>query len=288
LKTDLPVILITGANGQLGSEFRALSARYPGYHFLFTSRAELPAEDESAVDDFFSKNNIACCVNCAAYTAVDRAETEREQAYLVNATAAGNLAKACNRHHARLIHISTDYVFDGTANTPYREDTPVDPVNTYGGSKLKGEELVMQYDPSATIIRTSWVYSTYGNNFVKTMLRLMKEKEGIGVVNDQSGCPTYATDLAEAIMQIIPAHPQPGIYHYCNQGAITWFDFATAIRDITGSSCRVDAITTADYVTPAKRPVYSVLDTKKIGDVFGITPPQWRTSLEKCLRLLGY
>lgn len=288
MKTDLPIILITGANGQLGNEFRVLNSRYPAYQFLFTSRAELAVEDNAALRSFFEEHKISFCVNCAAYTAVDKAETEAEQAFLINAEAAGNLAKICSQHGTRLVHISTDYVFNGNTGIPYREDDPADPVNVYGASKLKGEQAVMQYDPSATIIRTSWVYSSFGNNFVKTMLRLMKERENINVVNDQQGSPTYAADLAAAIMQIIAADPKPGIYNYCNEAVISWFDFATAIRNITSSSCILNPIPASQYPTPAKRPGYSVLDTKKIGDVFSITPPDWRKSLVQCLQLLGY
>lgn len=288
MNTDRPVILITGANGQVGNEFRVLSSRYPGYHFLFTTREELPIEDEPSAALFFDQYNISFCVNCAAYTAVDKAETEQEQAFRINAHAAGNLATLCRQHNARLIHISTDYVFNGNASVPYREDVATDPINVYGASKLAGEQEVLQNDPSAVIIRTSWVYSSFGNNFVKTMLRLIKERESINVVNDQSGCPTYAADLADAIMQIILGGTQPGIYHYSNQGVITWFDFATAIRDLMGSSCVVLPIPASQYPTPAKRPGYSVLDTQKIGDAFGITPPGWRESLQQCLHLLGY
>ncbi|MEO7487546.1 MAG: dTDP-4-dehydrorhamnose reductase, partial [Ferruginibacter sp.] len=196
-------ILVTGANGQLGNEMKVISASFPAYNFLFVTKDELAIDDLVAVTNYFENNAIGYCVNCAAYTAVDKAEAESEKAMLVNATAVGNLAAVCKAHNAGFIHVSTDYVFDGTATIPYTEDFPVAPVNMYGATKLKGEELAQQNNAGSIIIRTSWVYSSFGNNFVKTMLRLMKEKESLNVVSDQVGCPTYAADLAAAIMQII-------------------------------------------------------------------------------------
>jgi len=282
-------ILVTGANGQLGMEFRALEKRYPGYRFLFTSREDLPVNDVNAINAFFDKNEITHCINCAAYTAVDKAETETEEAFSINAEAVGKLAKACQSHRAVFIHISTDYVFNGEGVVPYTESDPTSPVSVYGSSKLKGEALAREYCEETIIIRTSWVYSRYGKNFVKTMTRLMAEKESIAVVSDQFGAPTYAADLAEAILQIISRFEKPasGIYHYSNLGLISWFDFALAIKQISNSNCVVNPIETAAYPTPAKRPHYSVLDSTKFRSTFGIDIPDWKSSLEKCMTLLN-
>ena len=297
MKDNKPTILVTGANGQLGNELKSIAVAYPGYHFIFTSREELSIEDMGAVKNYFNKHRIDHCINAAAYTAVDKAEGEKEKAFLINATAAGYLAAICKAHNTQFIHISTDYVFGGTASEPYTEAASTHPINVYGASKLKGEELVLHDDPSAVIIRTSWVYSSFGNNFVKTMLRLMKEKESINVVNDQFGCPTYAADLALLIMTIIERLSLAGgqwpvagghnsIFNYCNSGIISWYEFAVAIKELTGSKCIVNPIPTAQYPTIAKRPVYSVLDTKKIQENFNVTIPDWKDSLKKCLLLL--
>jgi len=280
-------ILVTGANGQLGTEFRQLENIYPGYNFLFVSRDELSISEADAVAKYFSFNKIEICINCAAYTAVDKAETEKDTAFEINATAAGNLAKVCNEYGVKFIHISTDYVFPGNGERPYKETDDTHPINVYAASKLEGEKLVAAANPHAIIIRTSWVYSSFGKNFVKTMLRLMAEKETIGVVSDQMGCPTYAADLAEAIMQIIDKNNfVAGFYHYCNQGVISWFEFATAIKNISGSKCLVNPIATQDYPTPAMRPHYSALDTTKFSDTFHIVIPAWEDSLRKCIALL--
>lgn len=283
-------ILVTGANGQLGNEMRVASASYTSYNFLFVTKDDLPIDDMDAVKKYFTDHPIDYCVNCAAYTAVDKAETEPEKALLINATAVGNLAAVCKASNALFIHISTDYVFDGTATVPYTEDHPVAPVNTYGATKLKGEELAQQNNPGSIIIRTSWVYSSFGNNFVKTMLRLMKEREQLNVVSDQEGCPTYAADLANAIMQIITsgkAFEHPGIYNYSNTGVINWYQFADSIKELSGSKCVVHPIPSSNYPTPAKRPSYSVMDTAKIQQIFNIVIPFWKDSLQKCLPLIG-
>ncbi|MEP7111191.1 MAG: dTDP-4-dehydrorhamnose reductase [Ferruginibacter sp.] len=290
-------IFVTGANGQLGKEMREIAFLYPAFNFLFVSKEELQIDDHEAVRKYFSSHTIDFCINCAAYTAVDNAETEIEKAYLINAEAAGNLAMVCKEYNTTFIHISTDYVFDGTATVPYKEVDPVRPVNLYGASKLKGEALVLQYNPHSIIIRTSWVYSSFGNNFVKTMLRLMRERDVINVVSDQSGCPTYAADLAAAIMHIVsqPAKTSmilkdnavtSAIFNYSNKGVINWYQFALAIKELSGSKCRVNPIPASQYPTPAKRPQYSVMDTNKIQQAFDLNIPEWKDSLEKCLRIL--
>jgi dTDP-4-dehydrorhamnose reductase len=283
-------ILVTGANGQLGKEFRALTVLYPEYHFLFASRKDLAIENFEAVKTYFSNNSINFCINCAAYTAVDNAENEKEKAFLINAAAVANLAAVCEVFKAQLIHISTDYVFDGANNKPYKETDATNAVSIYGQSKLQGEAQALQNNPSVIIIRTSWVYSTFGNNFVKTMMRLMKERESINVVDDQLGCPTYAADLANAIMQVMQQLPaisrQSSIFNYCNAGIISWYQFALAIKEITGSTCIVNPIPAAQYPTPAKRPQYSVLNTDLIKNTFGINITEWRESLKKCLELI--
>ncbi len=280
-------ILITGAQGQLGREFQALQESFPQHHFLFTSKNELQIADEDSVNNYFCNNNIDACVNCAAYTAVDKAEKERELATSVNATAVGYLAKACKKQHVQFIHISTDYVFDGTATTPYKTEDKTKPVNFYGQTKLDGELNAIKENQNSIIIRTAWVYSSFGNNFVKTMMRLMNERDSIGVVNDQRGAPTYAADLAAAIMQIIDKNNfEPGIYHYSNKGDISWYDFAKEIAAQIHTTCIVNSITTAQFPTPAARPAYSVLDTEKICSTFGITIPEWKASLRSCITLL--
>ena len=290
-------ILVTGANGQLGSEMQVISAAYAGYDFLFVKKEDLAIDDLGSVQKYFAGHTIDYCVNCAAYTAVDKAETEPEKALLINATAVDNLARVCKGHNTQFIHISTDYVFDGTATAPYKEDDPVSPVNLYGASKLKGEALALQNNPHSIIIRTSWVYSSFGNNFVKTMLRLMSERESINVVSDQQGCPTYAADLAAAIMHIIgqlkhPSeilnHPLPtsNIFNYSNKGITNWYQFALAIKELSGSKCAVNPIATSQYPTPAKRPQYSVMNTAKIQRKFNLNIPEWKDSLENCLKLL--
>jgi dTDP-4-dehydrorhamnose reductase len=281
--------LVTGAGGQLGKELQVLAGDFAGYRFLFADKAALNIGDAAATAEYFAAHAINFCINCAAYTAVDKAETEQAGAYLINADAVANLAQQCGKYNAQLIHISTDYVFDGTANQPYKETDKTNPVSIYGKSKLLGEELARQHCPSSIIIRTAWLYSAFNANFVKTMLRLMKEKESINVVNDQYGCPTYAADLAAVVLQIIASgksNQHPGIYHYSNTGITNWYEFAVAIKKITGSKCMVNPITTAQYPTPAKRPAYSVLDTTKITETFGLNIPHWENSLQKCLALL--
>jgi dTDP-4-dehydrorhamnose reductase len=280
------VILVTGKNGQLGNELQQLAASFPGFDFLFTDRSELDITDEEQVINYFANRQVHYCINAAAYTAVDKAEAEKEMALAVNERAVANLASACARHNSRFIHVSTDYVFDGTATTPYDEDHPVKPVNFYGDTKLKGEQAAMLNDPSSIIIRTSWVYSTFGNNFVKTMLRLMRDRQSLNVVSDQVGSPTYAADLALAILQIIEFLQQHtgykgGIYHYSNEGIISWYEFAVAIQQFAKLDCKISPIPSSDYPTPASRPAYSALSKEKISREFSVTIPGWYSSLEK-------
>lgn len=281
-------ILVTGANGQLGKELRRLSDEFPVFDFLFLSREDLSIHDQAAVEQAFARYSPQFCINCAAYTAVDKAETDQANAYLVNAEAAGVLAEACKNSYARFIHISTDYVFDGKGSEPYTTDAPTGPQSVYGASKLEGEKLAVSKNDESIIIRTSWVYSAFGKNFVKTMLRLMAEKPEISVVSDQVGAPTYAADLAEAIMKIISSGDwYPGIYHFSNKGKISWFEFASRIRDLSGSHCVVKPIPSSAYKVPAKRPDYSVLDTSRITEVYGILPADWEDSLRKCLDVIN-
>ena len=283
-------ILVTGANGQLGNEIKTLSVHFPYYQFFFTTREDLPIENKEALQLFFEKHQINYCINCAAYTAVDKAESEKEKAFLINADAVGVLATICHEHQTQLIHISTDYVYDGSKPIPLKEDAAVGPLNIYGWSKLKGEELALNKNPSSLIIRTSWVYSSFGNNFVKTMLRLFKEKEEINVIDDQFGSPTYAADLASIIMEFVERIEQgakfSGIVNYCNSGVTNWFEFAEAIKYFVKSNCTINPIPTSAYKTAAKRPEYSILDTSKIKKLLHTSIPEWKDSLQTCLQIL--
>lgn len=277
-------ILVTGANGQLGSELRALASVHPQHNFLFSNRDELDITDAQQVQASFAGFKPDYCLNCAAYTAVDKAESEAEAAFQINAAAVKNLAQACARFGARFIHISTDYVFNGVGTEPYREDHPTEPISVYGKSKLQGEQEALAANADVVIIRTSWVYSPYGRNFVKTMLRVMPVRPEVGVVADQYGSPTYAADLAEALLQIVASGKwERGIYHFSNAGAISWHQFAQAIKELSHFSCHVKALTTAEYPTPVKRPAYSVMNTEKIQNVYGISLKNWKDSLQVCL-----
>lgn len=288
-----PVILVTGANGQVGQELRILAASYPSFDFIFTTHEDMPVHDEAAVQKTFAAHRPAYCINCAAYTAVDKAETEPAIAYQVNAGGPHMLAAACKTYNTRFIHISTDYVFNGQSPTPYKEDALTDPVNLYGASKLKGEQLCQEANPDTIIIRTAWVYSSFGKNFVKTMMKLMQDRPAINVVNDQVGSPTYAADLAKCLMHLVSVDRAsklnwvPGIYHYSNQGRISWYDFAVAIKELTGSACTVNPIPSEQFPTPAKRPSFSLLDTQKIQQTFHCNIPEWKDSLQECLKLLS-
>ena len=283
-------ILVTGANGQLGKELQDLCYSYKGYEFSFLAKDDLPIDNFELVRNIFKGIKPQYCINCAAYTAVDKAESEKDLAFLINGEAIGVLAAVCKEHETKLVHVSTDYVFDGKSATPYKEDDTTNPNSVYGKSKLEGEKQLMQFNPEAIIIRTSWVYSSYGKNFVKTMLRLMDEKTELGVVDDQFGSPTYAADLAKAILDIISHHSplttHHGIYHYSNFGIINWFEFASAIQELSGKKCRIYPIPTSQYPTAASRPAYSVLDNSKIRSTFGVEQKFWKESLERCLRAL--
>jgi dTDP-4-dehydrorhamnose reductase len=286
-----PTIIVSGKNGQLGNELQDACVVFPQFNYRFFARDELDISNVSAIEKIFKKYKPEYFINTAAYTAVDKAESEQEVALLINAEAAGNLAKICDQYNSKLIHISTDYVFDGNGKKPYEEDDATSPINYYGFSKWMGEQLALENNFRTIIIRTSWVYSVYGNNFVKTMLRLMKERKELNVVNDQIGSPTYAKDIAEAILQIIAksnetkSFPQ-GVYHFSNEGTISWYDFANAIREVKQFDCIVHPIPTSQYPTPAKRPAYSVISKEKICKTFGINLKDWKQSLEECLSKL--
>jgi len=287
-----PTIIVSGKNGQLGNELQDACVLFPQFNYRFFARDELDISNGNAIEKIFKKYKPQYFINAAAYTAVDKAETDQETAYLANAEATGNIAKLCNQYNTRLIHVSTDYVFDGSGKESYKEDDATNPINYYGYSKWMGEQLALENNPQTIILRTSWVYSVYGHNFVKTMLRLMKERKELNVVNDQVGSPTYAKDIAEAILQIIVncqssiVNCSSGIYHFSNEGIISWYDFASAIREIKKFDCTVHPIPTSKYPTPAKRPVNSAMNKEKISKTFGIILKHWKQSLEECLSKL--
>ena len=277
-------ILITGCNGQLGNEIQLLEPSHPNHIFYNTDVAELDITNQQAIETFIDTNHIEGIVNCAAYTAVDKAEDNEELCTLLNAEAPAYLAAAIGRRKGWMIQISTDYVFDGTQHTPYTEEADTCPNSVYGKTKLVGEFNVQKFCPQSMIIRTAWLYSSFGNNFVKTMIRLGKEKPELGVIFDQIGTPTYARDLAVAIFTAIEKGIVPGIYHFSNEGVISWYDFTKAIHRIAGiTSCHVRPLHTSEYPTPAKRPHYSVLDKSKFKNIYGIEIPYWETSLQACI-----
>jgi dTDP-4-dehydrorhamnose reductase len=280
-------VLVTGANGQLGSELRELSNDTDHYDFLFIGRSELDLSNTEAVERYFEDNTFDVIINCAAYTAVDRAESEPDLADAVNHKAVEALARIAKGKGMSLIHVSTDYVFDGGNFKPYTENDPTNPQGVYGQTKLDGEEAMLAINPpDSVIIRTSWVYSEFGNNFVKTMLRLGEERDELGVIYDQVGTPTYARDLAGAIVEMLPRLKSKGteLYHYSGEGVCSWYDFAKAIFEVSGIECRVDPIETKDYPTPAARPHYSLLNKHKIKTDFGLAMPYWRDALKVCLK----
>ena len=286
-------ILVTGAYGQLGNEVRILSANYPEYNFLFTDVDSLDITDKNELIDFVTGNDIRYIINCAAYTAVDKAEDDAELCEKINATAVKNLGLAAAEAGAGIIHVSTDYVFDGTSCRPYTEDMPTKPCSVYGKTKLKGEKNLLKACPNAIIIRTAWLYSPFGNNFVKTMIKLGSERESLNVIFDQVGTPTYALDLADAILKAMDQtidtdHEKGGVYHFSNEGVCSWYDFTIKIHEIAGiKTCKVNPIETKDYPTKAARPHYSVLNKSKIKQTFNITIPHWEASLKNCIKELS-
>jgi dTDP-4-dehydrorhamnose reductase len=280
-------ILVTGANGQLGSELQKLAAQQTQYSWVFTDYQELDLCDLDHLANKISNISPNIIINCAAHTAVDKAESEVELADVLNHQAVAIMANWSHINDCKLIHISTDYVFDGNSSVALQEDAATDPINVYGVTKLAGEKSCLQANPNAIIIRTSWVYSSFGNNFVKTMSRLLQERDSLNVVNDQIGSPTYAADLACAIMTIV-AHSewQSGIYNFSNEGEISWYEFVLAIQEIGKFDCLVNGIPSSEYPTPAKRPAFSLLDKSKIKNIFGVEVPAYKVSLNKCMELL--
>ena len=280
-------ILVTGANGQLGNEMQVLARENLQHTYFFTDVQELDICDEQAVYAYVSEHKIDIIVNCAAYTAVDKAEDNVELCDKLNNIAPGYLARAAQANGAAMIQVSTDYVFDGTAHIPYTEEEPTCPASVYGSTKLAGEQNVMDLCEKAMVIRTAWLYSIYGNNFVKTMIRLGQERDSLGVIFDQIGTPTYANDLAQAIFAAINKGVVRGIYHFSDEGVCSWYDFTIAIHRLAGiASCKVKPLHTADYPAKAPRPHYSVLDKTKIKDTFGIEIPHWEESLKRCINQL--
>jgi dTDP-4-dehydrorhamnose reductase len=281
-------ILVTGAKGQLGTELNFLSSLTETHTITFVGRDDLDITNEGAINSLLMDGKFTVLINCAAYTAVDKAESEKELAFKVNADAAGVLATACKQQNTKFIHISTDFVFDGTIARPYNETDATNALQCYGASKLEGEKQVRANNPDALIIRSSWIYSSFGNNFVKTILRLCKERESLNIIYDQVGTPTYARDLANAILKILLFEVwQPGIYHYSNEGVASWYDFAMAIRDYAGLKTTINPIETFQYPTPAVRPPYTVLNKRKIKETFALEIPYWRESLQHCMALLA-
>ncbi len=286
-----PLIVVTGKNGQLGSELQLLTPSFDAqYEFLFADRAVLDLSSNDSIDKFCAEHKPAVVINCAAYTAVDKAETDRDAAFQINAVAVGKLAAYCKAIGALFITVSTDYVFDGNGTSPYLPSDTTDPINYYGASKAEGEKLAVTNNSESIIIRTSWVYSRFGNNFVKTMIRLMGERPSLNVVGDQIGAPTYAADLAVAIMHMVAqkaaGNAHSGIYHYSNSGAISWYDFAVAIGELIQSNCTVAKIGSEAFPTPAKRPHYSLMDCSSIIHDFGVDQPDWKESLAVCIPLI--
>lgn len=278
-------ILVTGATGQLGSELKVLSENHPQFEWFFADRSQVSLDNLSALQNQLEAIHPTIVLNCGAYTAVDKAETEPELANTVNHLAVGIIAQYANENQVKLIHISTDYVFDGTSAVALSEEAVTLPINVYGASKRAGELACLAANPEAVIMRTSWVYSRFGNNFVKTMQRLLQERDTVSVVNDQIGSPTYAADLAQAMMSIVIAQEWiPGIYNYSNEGEISWYEFVLAIKEISGFECEVKGIPTSSYPTPAKRPAYSLLDKTKIIKVYGIMVPDYKVSLAVCMK----
>jgi dTDP-4-dehydrorhamnose reductase len=279
-------ILVTGSDGQLGSELRLLSVRYSRFQWFFANREQVSLDNLSVLEKQIKEINPNIIINCAAYTAVDKAESESDLANIINNLAVGVIASYSLKNNVKLLHISTDYVFDGTSGIALSENASTSPINIYGQTKLAGEQICLKKNPNSIIIRTSWVYSIFGNNFVKTMSRLMQERDRLNVVNDQIGSPTYAADLAQVILAIIThSNWQPGIYNFSNEGEISWYQFALAIREIGNYNCDLCGIPTLSYTTPAKRPAYSLLDKSKIKEIYQVDVPYYKDSLKKMMSL---
>lgn len=283
----MATILITGSNGQLGNEMRQVSTQYADFEYIFTDVAELDICNKLALDAFVKENAVQYIVNCAAYTAVDKAEDDEELCFKINADAVRNIGEVAAANGIKVVHVSTDYVFDGTNFKPYNEDQEVSPATVYGQSKLAGEQALLESNPESVIIRTAWLYSSFGNNFVKTMIKLGTERDALNVVFDQVGSPTYAADLAEAIMQVV-SHESfvPGIYHFSDEGVCSWYDFTKTIHRMAGVECNVRPIESWQYPARTPRPHYSVLNKAKIKTTYGIVVPHWEDSLKKCIDLL--
>jgi len=287
----MPIILITGSNGQLGNELKVVSKSFYGYDFIFTDIDTLDITSEEKTSEFIKRTQPDWIINCAAYTLVDKAESDPDQAMLINGTAVKNITEVIKGSECRFIHVSTDYVYDGKSNVPYNEEADTNPVSTYGRSKLAGERFALLH-PRSMIIRTAWLYSSFGNNFVKTILRHGAEKESLKVVFDQTGTPTYAADLAEAIMSIVSGvirnhiAMNSGIYNYSDEGVCSWYDFACEIVKEAGLTCKILPILSREYTQAAQRPTYSVMDKSKIKDNYGLSIPHWRSSLINCIKLL--
>jgi len=275
-------ILVTGANGQLGSELSVISKNYSDYEWVFADRTQITLDDLNLLQNQLEEIKPNIIFNCGAYTAVDKAEIEKELAFKVNHLAVELIAKYASENNARLIHISTDYVFDGSSSAALNEEAVTNPINVYGESKRTGEIACLKENPNSIIIRTSWVYSKFGNNFVKTMQRLMQERDEINVVNDQIGSPTYAADLAQAMIDILESADWiPGIYNYSNEGEISWYEFALSVKEFGNYNCNVEGIPSASYQTPARRPEFSLLDKKKIKEIYNLEIPNYKESLKR-------
>lgn len=283
----MKTILVTGSKGQLGNEMQLAAVRYPQFNYLYTDVDELDICDKMALNAFVKANSIDFIVNCAAYTAVDKAEDDVDLCYKINSDAVRNIGEVASENDIKVVHVSTDYVFDGTNYLPYSEDQEVCPATVYGKSKLAGEQALTQSCTDSVIIRTAWLYSSFGNNFVKTMIKLGAERDTLNVIFDQVGTPTYAADLADAILSVISAENFiPGIYHFSDEGVCSWYDFTKSTHKIAGISCNVKPIETKDYPARTPRPHYSVLNKAKIKLTYGIEIPHWEESLEKCIKIL--
>lgn len=283
----MQTILVTGSHGQLGNEMQQAASRYPAFQYIYTDVEELDICDKNALQTFVKENKVNIIVNCAAYTAVDKAEDDVELCYRINRDAVRNIGEVAQENKVKVVHVSTDYVFDGTNHLPYTEDLPVCPATVYGKSKLEGEQVLLESCDQVVILRTAWLYSSFGNNFVKTMMKLGKERDALNVIFDQIGTPTYAADLADTILTLL-SHETfiPGIYHFSDEGVCSWYDFTKSIHRIAGITCDVRPIETKDYPARTPRPNYSVLNKAKIKSTYGINIPHWEESLEKCITLL--